>query len=296
MTKKEVTTEANDRRPSPIKVQRGKVISIWQPISDIRYPINERISQPISRPCTDMPHSFPLLQRIAQRAQTAPTAHAIIDTVTNRTIDYATLYADTCAYARELESRNGTQQDLRDARVGILAEKGYPLIVALLATFSAGGLAIPLLPSLPQPEHAYMLSNGTASVLLHDNKNKERAKALQAELVREGLTLSLVPDFTHARATGAGGEDVDAMQELAGERKAMMLFTSGTVSRCSLPTVQAVYTTILPPYTDRSSKGRRHAAFRPFGPSLKHRRSLALERERKCPPPSPLPSVPRSCI
>ncbi|KAI5450739.1 hypothetical protein NCC49_002747 [Naganishia albida] len=178
-----------------------------------------------------MPHSFPLLQRIAQRAQTAPTAHAIIDTVTNRTIDYATLYADTCVYARELESRNGTQQDLRDARVGILAEKGYPLIVALLATFSAGGLAIPLLPSLPQPEHAYMLSNGTASMLLHDNKNEERAKALQAELVREGLTLSLVPDFTHARATGAGGEDVDAMQELAGERKAMMLFTSGTTGR-----------------------------------------------------------------
>lgn len=174
-----------------------------------------------------MPHSFPLLERIARRAKTAPNAPAIIDTITDRTIDSATLYADVCGYAKELEDLAGESQDLKDARVGILAEKGYPIVVALLATFSAGGLAIPLLTSLPQPEHQYMLSNGTASTLLHDKKNEERAKALQAELPGGSLTLKSIPDFTQGH-TGSG-EDIEAMQELTGDRKAMMLFTSGTV-------------------------------------------------------------------
>jgi acyl-CoA synthetase (AMP-forming)/AMP-acid ligase II len=175
---------------------------------------------------TNMPHSFPLLKRIDQRARTAPAAPAIIDTTSNRTISYSTLYADICAYARELEALAGPSQDLKDARVGILAEKGYPIVVALLATFSAGGLAIPLLTSLPQPEHQYMLSNGTASVLLHDKKNEGRAKTLQGELPE--LTLRCIPDFTQDSA--GRGEDIETMQELAGGRKAMMLFTSGTVS------------------------------------------------------------------
>lgn len=175
-----------------------------------------------------MPHSFPLLERIARRAQHAPHAPAIIDTIADRTIDYATLYADVCFYARELEGFAADTQDLKDARVGILAEKGYPVVVALLATFSAGGLAIPLLTSLPQPEHHYMLSNGTASLLLHDKKNEARAKALQAELPEGSITLKSLSDF----AQGIAGpvDDIKSMQELPGERKAMMLFTSGTVS------------------------------------------------------------------
>jgi malonyl-CoA/methylmalonyl-CoA synthetase len=175
-----------------------------------------------------MPNSFPLLQRIAQRAKQSPTAPAIIDAMSNRTIDYATLYADICNYAKELEATVGQQKDLQDARVGILAEKGYPIVVALLATFAAGGLAIPLLTSLPQPEHHYMLSNGTASLLLHDKKNEARAQALKEELPEGSITLKLVPDFLESPVREL--EDIGSMPELSGDRKAMMLFTSGTVS------------------------------------------------------------------
>jgi malonyl-CoA/methylmalonyl-CoA synthetase len=175
-----------------------------------------------------MPNSFPLLQRIAQRAKQAQTAPAIVDTISNRTVDYATLYADICNYAKELEATVGEQKDLRDARVGILAEKGYPIVVALLATFAAGGLAIPLLTSLPQPEHHYMLSNGTASLLLHDKKNEARAQALKEELPEGSITLKLVPDFLESPVREL--EDIGSMPELSGDRKAMMLFTSGTVS------------------------------------------------------------------
>lgn len=175
-----------------------------------------------------MPSSFPLLQRIARRAEQAPAAPAIIDTISNRTIDYATLYADICNYSLELEAELG-KNDLQNARVGILAEKGYPIVVALLATYAAGGLAIPLLTSLPQPEHHYMLSNGTASLLLHDKKNEGRATALRQELPEGSMSLKLVPDFPQ-RPHG-DLVNIDAMPELSGDRKAMMLFTSGTVSK-----------------------------------------------------------------
>lgn len=175
-----------------------------------------------------MPNSFPLLQHIARRAEQASSAPAIVDTISNRTIDYATLYADICDYAKGLETTVGDKQDLQDARVGILAEKGYPIVVALLATFAAGGLAIPLLTSLPQPEHHYMLSNGTASLLLYDKKNEARANALKADLPEGSITLKLVPDFLEC--PGANLNNIEAMPELSGNRKAMMLFTSGTVS------------------------------------------------------------------
>ncbi|GHJ85514.1 hypothetical protein NliqN6_1916 [Naganishia liquefaciens] len=175
-----------------------------------------------------MPHSFPLLQRIAQRAQQAPTAPAIVDTISNRTIDYATLYADICNYSLELEAAFG-QTDLQDARVGILAEKGYPIVVALLATFAAGGLAIPLLTSLPQPEHHYMLSQGTASLLLYDDENQARADALKHEMQEGTLAIKLVPDFV--QQPRAKPININSMPELSGDRKAMMLFTSGTTGR-----------------------------------------------------------------
>jgi malonyl-CoA/methylmalonyl-CoA synthetase len=218
-----------------------------------------------------MPNSFPLLQRIAQRAKQALTVPAIVDAISNRTIDYATLYADICNYAKELEATVGEQKDLRDARVGILAEKGYPIVVALLATFAAGGLAIPLLTSLPQPEHHYMLSNGTASLLLHDKKNKARAQALKEELPEGSITLKLVPDFLESPVKEL--EDIGSMPELSGDRKAMMLFTSGTVSRLYI----CLDLKLTPLRIDRPTKGRRHQAFRVVCAGIQYRRVLGVE-------------------
>ncbi len=81
-----------------------------------------------------MPVSFPLLQRIAHRAETSPKSIAIIDTSTGIEHSYSKLFADVCAYAIELENLNGAEE-LKEARVGVVAEKGYGVVVALLAVW-----------------------------------------------------------------------------------------------------------------------------------------------------------------
>jgi hypothetical protein len=59
---------------------------------------------------------------------------AVVDTVTGMTHSYAKLYTDVCAYATELEELAGGSE-LGEARVGLLAEKGYPVVMGLLAVW-----------------------------------------------------------------------------------------------------------------------------------------------------------------
>lgn len=173
-----------------------------------------------------MPQSFTLLERIAARADSSPESVAIIDTTSSPSTSYtyAQLLSDVLAYSAQIEKAHGSN-DLQDARVAILADKGYPIVVALLATFAAGGLALPLLPSLPAPEHAYMMANAEVSLLICDASNGSRADELLIEHAAKRLPLS----------KSFGGDDAapayPKSASLAGDRKAMMLFTSGTTGR-----------------------------------------------------------------
>jgi acyl-CoA synthetase (AMP-forming)/AMP-acid ligase II len=81
-----------------------------------------------------MPVSFPLLERIAHRAATSPDSIAIIDTSTGIEHSYAKLFVDVCAYAVKLEKLNDGEE-LKERRVGVVAEKGYSVVVALLAVW-----------------------------------------------------------------------------------------------------------------------------------------------------------------
>ena len=74
-----------------------------------------------------------------------------------------------------------------------------------------------------------MLSQGTVSLLLYDNENQARADALKHEMQEGTLAIKLVPDF--AQQPRAKPININSMPELSGDRKAMMLFTSGTVSQ-----------------------------------------------------------------
>lgn len=100
--------------------------------------------------------------------------------------------------------------------------------MALLATFAAGGLALPLLPTLPLVEHEYMTQNSETSILLYDKPNEGRANDLQKKL--QSSEKILVQDY---RAKDDRPEpeayDMSRLPKLADDRKAMMLYTSGTV-------------------------------------------------------------------
>jgi hypothetical protein len=88
---------------------------------------------------------------------------------------------------------------------------------------------VPLLPSHPLPEQQYMLSNAGASLLLHDAENEARAKDLvrglpQGHCKLHDLQRSANPVDSRVHCPGS-----QRMGELKGDRRAMMLYTSGTV-------------------------------------------------------------------
>ncbi|OCF39526.1 long-chain acyl-CoA synthetase [Kwoniella heveanensis CBS 569] len=181
--------------------------------------------------------SFPLLQQIIQHARTSPSSKAIVDLPLSLSVTYSELTADILSLATTLApliAENG-----HEARVVVLCEKGYLVPLAMLATWTAGGLSVPMLPSLPLPEQSYMATNAETSLIITDAKYDSRAQELKGEVKKEGgrcevLNISL-EDIRRKSSSGEEGrnaEDVFAdLEVLDGERRAMMLFTSGTTGR-----------------------------------------------------------------
>lgn len=78
-----------------------------------------------------------------------------------------------------------------------------------------------------------MAINSDASLVICDANNKPRADELKADMEKEGIeamVLEINLNGVRKAVYGKNGaEALSKMSELHGERRAMMLFTSGTV-------------------------------------------------------------------
>ncbi|WVR05877.1 hypothetical protein IAU60_002903 [Kwoniella sp. DSM 27419] len=178
--------------------------------------------------------TFPLLQRIGKYARTAPTSKAIIDTPKTLSVTYEELCADIVSLAGTLSAQIPASRDSDEPRLVALCEKGYLVPLAMLATWSLGAISVPMLPSLPLPEQAYMASNADACLIITDDKNRARADQLKEEVNKQGgeckvLEIALV----EIRKSGKQGalDVLGGLEPASGETRAMMLFTSGTTGR-----------------------------------------------------------------
>lgn len=174
-------------------------------------------------------NSFPLLERIIARAQSAPASEAIVDVPHSLTVTYSELCGDILSLGSILTSF----LSVPETRVVVLCDKGYLVPLSMLSIWTAGGLSVPVLPSLPLPEQAYMATNSDASLVICDANNKPRADELKADMEKEGIKTTVLEISLNGVRKAAydknGAETLSKMSELHSERRAMMLFTSGTV-------------------------------------------------------------------
>lgn len=112
-----------------------------------------------------------------------------------------------------LAARDG----LDEARVMILVEPTPDYVAALLGTWMAGGMAVPVRPGVPRPEIDRVVEDATASVVLHDAANADAVAHL------DGLELRPVAFHPDATATPPPAPSPDA--------GALMIYTSGTTGR-----------------------------------------------------------------
>ena len=149
------------------------------------------------------------------RADAAPYRPAVTDLQGEFT--YA-LLSDTSA--RVAACLLGERPDLEEARVAFLIPPGFDHLAVQWGIWRAGGIAVPLATSHPASELEYVIADSGASIVVGDAASAPMLEPLAKALGARFLTASA--------ALGAKGAHLPGVAE---ERRAMMVYTSGTTGK-----------------------------------------------------------------
>jgi malonyl-CoA/methylmalonyl-CoA synthetase len=154
---------------------------------------------------------IPLLQNAARFRERTAIA------TPERRYSYDDLLQASGAAATGLLSDNA---DLDEQRVAFLVSPGFDYVAALWGIWCAGGLAVPLCPLHPAPELAYVIDDCDAAFIVSDAAHAGVLRPLAQE---RGLPLFLIEDLQK--------EVAQTLPDIAEERRALMLYTSGTTGK-----------------------------------------------------------------
>ena len=110
--------------------------------------------------------------------------------------------------------------DLKEARVAFLIPASVEYVTALHGVWRAGGIAIPLNVAATEPEWEHCLTSAGVTRLLTTEANRESIEGLCDRL---SIPLALVDEVT--------AELPVQLPDLSQDRRAMIVFTSGTTSK-----------------------------------------------------------------
>jgi len=105
--------------------------------------------------------------------------------------------------------------------VAFLITPGYSWVTVLWGIWLAGGIAVPLPLGAPAAELEYILDDTQAAAVVFDDANEKILRPLSATRHRRAYSCNNMP--AHAAA--------GALPVITGQRRAMILYTSGTTSR-----------------------------------------------------------------
>jgi malonyl-CoA/methylmalonyl-CoA synthetase len=155
---------------------------------------------------------IPILERAASHGDRP----AVVDAA--GTISYRDLVqAATKVAARLL----GARTDLAEARVAFCMPSGSSYVAVQWGVWCAGGIAVPLFPGHPLPEIEYGLREAGAEALVAHPDHEARLRP-----VADRLRIFLV-----SYAEALRGRPDRPLPQVGLDRRAMILFTSGTTSR-----------------------------------------------------------------
>lgn len=110
--------------------------------------------------------------------------------------------------------------DLNEARVAFLAPPGFHYVATQWGIWRAGGVAVPLARSHPQPELDYVIGDSEAKLIVAHPEFADRVRPI-AETRKLRLVLT----------SAAMDAPEVSLPDLAPNRRAMILYTSGTTSK-----------------------------------------------------------------
>ncbi len=163
-------------------------------------------------------------------------AIAIVDRDGEHT--YADLERATNSVAGQLLATIGTE-DLEGERVAFRVAPGFDYVATLLGIWRAGGIAVPLCISHPEPELAYVLDDTSAAMIVSDEAGEDPLMRLAAE---RNVAFDRIGGLLHARdgmsadvhapsSKRTGVQLPDSLPHITPTRPALILYTSGTTGR-----------------------------------------------------------------
>jgi amino acid adenylation domain-containing protein/thioester reductase-like protein len=153
-----------------------------------------------------------------QQAALTSEATAIIHD--GRSFTYGELNARANQIARLLEARGVRRGDC----VGVCLERGYDMVVAVLAALKAGACYLPLDPNYPADRLEYMLTDAAPKILITQTKLETLLPAGAVELVVVDEEQQSIASYPDANA-------IPAAEELAGAGPLYVIYTSGSTGK-----------------------------------------------------------------
>ncbi|NUQ43390.1 MAG: AMP-binding protein [Calditrichaceae bacterium] len=152
---------------------------------------------------------------IIKRAQAQQQRPALIDAQSE--YSYAQLLGAAQLIAASLL---GDRRDLQEARIAFMVPPGFDYVAAQWGIWLAGGIAVPLCISHPLPEVEYVTEDSGAEIIIAHPVFQEK---LQGLAERKRIHFVLTTEALQA-------EPVE-LPDISEDRRAMILYTSGTTSR-----------------------------------------------------------------
>jgi malonyl-CoA/methylmalonyl-CoA synthetase len=112
------------------------------------------------------------------------------------------------------------REDLQEERVGFLVTPGFPWVAAQWGIWRAGGVAVPLPLNSTRPELEYLIDDTGASALVFDTPAAPLLEPIAAARGLRAFPYDRLAIYPTA-----------SLPEISSERRAMILYTSGTTSR-----------------------------------------------------------------
>ncbi|MCU0568296.1 MAG: acyl-CoA synthetase [Oculatellaceae cyanobacterium Prado106] len=156
---------------------------------------------------------------LIQRAEAFLDSVAIADP--QGTYRYRQLLQDSAQIAAALLQQANTA-DLQEQRIAFLLPSGYPYVAIQWGIWRAGGLAVPLCTTHPRPELEYAITHADSSMII---AHPEFEDLLRPIATLHDLPLILISDLLASSSATLELPEIDC------DRRALMLFTSGTTGK-----------------------------------------------------------------
>ncbi|MGB7556250.1 MAG: AMP-binding protein, partial [Candidatus Korobacteraceae bacterium] len=124
------------------------------------------------------------------------------------------------ASARVASALLAGREDLQEERVAFLSTPGFPWVAVQWGIWRAGSVAVPLPLNTPRSELEYFIDDTKASTLVFDALAEPLLAPIAADRGIRGMS------YGEAVACQTG-----QLPDIASDRRAMILYTSGTTSR-----------------------------------------------------------------